>query len=122
MSPPDAGRSPGKPEPKYLYLTTTGRRTGLPRVIEIWFTRRGDRYYLVAETGDRAQWVMNLQRDPRVRWRVGRMRFKGRARVVNRVRERALTKAVRASSTAKYGWGTGLIVELRSGRIRHARG
>lgn len=122
MTPSDAERSRGRPQPAYLYLTTTGRRTGLPREIEIWFTRSGDRYYLVAETGERAQWVMNVRHDPRVRWRVGRTTFKGRARVVSRVRERALANAVRASSTAKYGWGTGLIVELRSGRTRRARG
>ena len=36
-------------EAKYLYLTTTGRHSGLPRQIEIWFTRHEGRYYLVAE-------------------------------------------------------------------------
>jgi hypothetical protein len=70
----------------------------------------------------RAQWVMNLRKDPRVRWRVGRRALQGRARVVPRVRERALVRTVRASSTAKYGWGDGLIVELRPGPSRCARG
>ena len=37
--PPHPG--PHDREPKFLYLTTTGRRTGLPREIEIWFTRHG---------------------------------------------------------------------------------
>jgi hypothetical protein len=46
---------------KYLYLTTTGRRTSRPREIEIWFTQRGGRYYLVAEHRERAQWVKNLR-------------------------------------------------------------
>jgi deazaflavin-dependent oxidoreductase (nitroreductase family) len=119
---PAAAGTRDKREPKFLYLTTTGRRTGLPREIEIWFTRSGDRYYLVAETGERAQWAINLRRDSRVRWRVGRTAFTGRARVVNPVRERALATVVRASSTAKYGWGTGLVVELRSGQTRRASG
>src|SRR5215831_11935083 len=111
-----------RPEPQFLYLATTGRRTGLPREIEIWFTRSGNRCYLVAETGERAQWVMNVRRDPRVGWRVGRRAFTGRARVVDRARDRGLAAAVQAASTAKYGWGQGLIVELRPGRTRRARG
>ena len=53
---PDPGRpdaaSPG--EPDVLHLVTTGRRTGQPREVEIWFTRAGRRLYLIAETGRRA--------------------------------------------------------------------
>src|SRR5438093_2559695 len=51
----------------FLYLTTTGRRTGLPREIEIWFTERGGYYYVIAEHRERADWVRNIQTDPRVR-------------------------------------------------------
>ncbi|MGH7320849.1 MAG: nitroreductase/quinone reductase family protein [Candidatus Rokuibacteriota bacterium] len=47
--------------PPYLYLTTTGRRSGRPREIEIRFTRRHGRYYIIAETGERARWVQNLR-------------------------------------------------------------
>ena len=50
--------------PKYLYLTTTGRLSGRPRRIEIWFTRHAGRYYLMAEHGRRARWVQNLLADP----------------------------------------------------------
>jgi deazaflavin-dependent oxidoreductase (nitroreductase family) len=115
-------RSGATPEPEFLHLTTTGRRSGLPREIEIWFTRDGDRYYLVAETGERAQWVRNLRADPAVRWRVGRKEFGGRARVVDRAREPDLSAAVRTRSRAKYGWGDGLIVELEPRRAHRRRG
>jgi deazaflavin-dependent oxidoreductase (nitroreductase family) len=98
--------APGEPE--LLHLTTTGRRTGAPREIEIWFTRRAGRYYILAEEGDRAHWVRNLVADPRVRWRVGDAAFTGRARIV----DGALGVAVQALSVAKYGWGDGLVVEL----------
>src|SRR5437762_640288 len=64
---------------QYLYLTTTGRRTGQPREIEIWFTQRGGLYYLVAEHRERAQWVRNLRLAPRVAVRV-RGRWHRRAR------------------------------------------
>jgi len=103
-------------EPKYLYLTTTGRLSRRPRRIEIWFTRHEGRYYLVAEHGRRAQWVQNLLADPAVRARVGARSFRARARVVDRGAERGLVGAVRRRSEAKYGWGDGLVVELSPAR------
>jgi deazaflavin-dependent oxidoreductase (nitroreductase family) len=104
------------PTLQYLYLTTTGRLSGRPRRIEIWFTRHGGRYYLVAEHGRRAQWVQNLLADPAVRARVGTRSFRARARVVDRGAERDLVGAVRRRSEAKYGWGDGLVVELGPAR------
>jgi deazaflavin-dependent oxidoreductase (nitroreductase family) len=99
-------------EPEFLYLTTTGRRSGQPRRIEIWFTRHAGRDYVIAETGRTAHWVRNLIADPRVRWRVGRRTRRGRARVLNPVTDAALRRVVQARSRQKYGWGTGLVVEL----------
>jgi deazaflavin-dependent oxidoreductase (nitroreductase family) len=96
----------------FLYLTTTGRRSGRPREIEIWFTRRDGRFYLIAETGDRARWVQNLMKDSRVAWRVHDAAFSGRARVVDAEAEPTLAHEVRSGSEAKYGWGDGLVVEL----------
>lgn len=100
----------------YLYLTTTGRHSGQPREIEIWFTQRGDRYYLVAERRERAQWVQNLKVTPKVGVRVGRRSFSAQARVVDARTEPRLARAVKKLSEAKYGWGTGLIVELDPAR------
>jgi deazaflavin-dependent oxidoreductase (nitroreductase family) len=99
-------------EPKYLYLTTTGRRSGRPRRIEIWFTRHQGRYYLIAEHERRAHWVQNLLADPAVRVRVGIRRFRARGRVVDHRAERDLVGEVRRRSEAKYGWGDGLVVEI----------
>ena len=99
-------------ELEYLYLTTTGRRSGLPREIEIWFTRRDGRYYLIAEHGEDAGWVKNLRAQPAVRVRVGDVELPAHARVVDVVVEPELAAAVRARSEAKYGWGEGLIVEI----------
>ena len=108
-------------EQEFLYLTTRGRRTGRPRQIEIWFTRRGRSYYLVAEHGLRAQWVQNLLVEPRVRWRVGTARFGGRARVVRAETAPALVRDIQARSKRKYGWGDGLVVELDPGPARPRR-
>jgi deazaflavin-dependent oxidoreductase (nitroreductase family) len=105
-------RPAGSRSTKYLYLTTTGRRTGQPREIEIWFTERGGRYYLVAERRERAQWVQNLREKPGVSVRVGRRSFAAQARVVDAKAEPELARAVRKLSEQKYGWGSGLVVEL----------
>jgi deazaflavin-dependent oxidoreductase (nitroreductase family) len=101
---------------QYLYLTTTGRRSGQPRQIEIWFTRHGSRYYVIAEHRDRAQWVRNLKIAPSVGVRVGRRSFAAQARVVDAKREHELARAVKKLSEEKYGWGNGLVVELDPGR------
>ena len=95
-----------------LYLTTRGRRSGQPREIEIWFTDHEGRQYVIAEHGQRAQWVQNIRADARVRWRVGERAFRGRARVIDPVGEPGLSGTVKVRSTAKYGWGQGLVVEL----------
>jgi len=105
-------RPAGSRTAKYLYLTTTGRRTGRPREIEIWFTQRGGRYYLVDEHRERAQWVKNLIAEPRVAVRVGRRAFAAQARVVDAKTEPKLARTVRTLSEKKYGWGNGLVVEL----------
>jgi deazaflavin-dependent oxidoreductase (nitroreductase family) len=97
---------------EYLYLTTTGRRTGQPREIEIWFTEHGGRYYVIAEHLEDAHFVQNLRADPRVRVRVSGREFSAAARVVDLAREPALVDAIRALSEEKYGWGDGLVVEI----------
>ena len=58
-------------DPAFCYVTTTGRRTGRPHTIEIWFGRSGSTLYLLAGGRERADWVRNLVADPAVRVRVG---------------------------------------------------
>src|SRR5262245_66147729 len=90
-------------EAQYLCLTTTGRRTGRPREIEIWFTRREGRLYLVAEHRERAQWVRNLRALPRVTVRVGRRTFAVTARVVDARAEARPAPAVKGLCGKQYG-------------------
>ena len=99
-------------EPNFLYLTTTGRTTGQPREIEIWFTRQRDKVYVISYLYDRAHWVRNIQKDPRVHFRVGEQRFDGQARILDSSRDLDLCGEVEQLSDAKYGWSEGLIVEL----------
>lgn len=97
---------------QFLHLTTTGRRTGQPREIEIWFTTRADLYYVIAEKREVAHWVQNLLANPRVSFRVGQARFEGTARIVRQEAETALAHDIQQRSVEQYGWGDGLVVEL----------
>lgn len=99
-------------ELEYLYLTTRGRKTSLPREIEIWYTRFEGRYYLVAEHREKTQWVQNIRANSHVQVRVGETHFPANARVVDARKEPALAREIRSRSEKKYGWGDGLVVEL----------
>jgi deazaflavin-dependent oxidoreductase (nitroreductase family) len=67
----------------YCYLTTTGRISGEPREIEIWFGLAGSTLYMLSGGRDRSDWVRNLKREPRVTVRIGDRSLDGRARVVD---------------------------------------
>lgn len=66
----------------YCYLTTTGRVTGKPHKIEIWFGLRGNTLYLLSGGMDRSDWVKNLLKNPSVTVQIGKRRFKAKARLV----------------------------------------
>ena len=66
----------------FAYLTTFGRRTGKAHTVEIWFGLDDGRVYMLSGGGDRADWVRNLRKTPRVRVRVGTRTVTGTARVV----------------------------------------
>jgi deazaflavin-dependent oxidoreductase (nitroreductase family) len=97
---------------KVLYLTTIGRRTGLPREIEIWFVVYRDHFYQFAETGEAAAWIKNIRSNPEVTLNIGERQFGAMARVLDRDTDRELWDQVAALATRKYGWGDGLPVEI----------
>ena len=66
---------------QYCYLTTTGRVTGRPHEIEIWFALDGDTLYMLSDSHG-SDWVKNLRRTPGVTVRIANERFEGHARVV----------------------------------------
>ena len=96
---------------QYLYLTTRGRNTGLPREIEIWFTQRDGRFYVIAEYPT-SNWLRNLQADRHAQVRVGGESFTVYARLVDPESEPELHRAVSGLSREKYSWGDGTVVEL----------
>ncbi|MHB8629669.1 MAG: nitroreductase/quinone reductase family protein [Aggregatilineales bacterium] len=100
-----------EPSP-FLYLTTTGWKSGQPHEIEIWFVALGERYYLVAEGREQAHWVQNIVYQPAITWRVGGQAFRGSGRLIDRAAEPTLAGQVATLMDAKYEWSDGLIVEL----------
>jgi deazaflavin-dependent oxidoreductase (nitroreductase family) len=66
----------------YLYLTTTGRVSGKPHRIEIWFALSGDTAYLLSGGGEGSDWVRNLRADPHVGVRIGDRDLTATARLV----------------------------------------
>jgi len=72
----------GLAEEYFCYLTTTGRVTGRPHEIEIWFALIPERraLYMLSGGGDRSDWVKNLSRDPDVEVRIAGKHYSGRAR------------------------------------------
>lgn len=66
----------------YCYLTTTGRTSGEPREIEIWFGLVGTTLYMLSGGRDKSHWVRNLKKTPAVRVRIGEQTFAGVARIV----------------------------------------
>jgi deazaflavin-dependent oxidoreductase (nitroreductase family) len=55
----------------FALLETTGRRTGLPRQTPVGNGLDGDTFWLVAAHGTQADYVRNLQAEPRVRVKIG---------------------------------------------------
>jgi deazaflavin-dependent oxidoreductase (nitroreductase family) len=96
----------------FLYLTTTGRKTGLPRQIEIWFIVYGGSFYIFSEGFHKADWIRNIVRTPGVRVRVGDRSLDATAELLDRTRDGAEWKTVRDLARAKYGWGEGLPVRI----------
>jgi len=77
---------------QFLYLTTTGRRTGNPHEIEIWFGMNGRSVYILAGGREKSDTVRNIMADPRVTVRLGQQTFAGTGRVLGAGEEDALAR------------------------------
>ena len=66
----------------HALLETTGRRSGLPRQVPVGNGLRGSQFWIVTEHGYAADYVKNIQKDPRVRVKVGRTWHEGIAHLL----------------------------------------
>src|SRR5262249_20813227 len=67
------------PIPGDALLETTGRRTGLPRRTPVCDGLDGESFWLVAQRGHAADWVRNIEANPRVRVKLSGFRSHWRA-------------------------------------------
>jgi deazaflavin-dependent oxidoreductase (nitroreductase family) len=66
----------------HALLETTGRKSGLQRRVPLGNGMRGDAFWIVTEHGYGADYVKNIQKDPRVRVKVGRRWREGTAEIL----------------------------------------
>lgn len=78
----------------FCYLTTTGRVSGEPHEVEMWFALVPETrtLYMLSGGGDRSDWVKNLRRDPEVTVRIAEECFSGLAREAGDAEEDGLAR------------------------------
>ena len=76
----------------FCYLTTTGRVSGRPHTIEIWYVLHEETLYMLSGGLDQSDWVKNLLRDAAVAVKIKERMFHGHARVVKDAQEDALAR------------------------------
>jgi deazaflavin-dependent oxidoreductase (nitroreductase family) len=79
---------------QFCYVTTTGRVTGRPHEIEIWFGMSGATIYMLSGGGRRSDWVRNITHDPAVRVRIGSQQFVGTGRILEPGEEDELARSL----------------------------
>ena len=94
---------------QFLYLDTTGWKTGRRHKIEIWFVENDGKYYVMSEGGKHAHWVKNILHNPKVSFSVAGKNFSGFAKAIEKG---PVTNQIKKMMKEKYGWDGGLVVEL----------
>lgn len=101
----------------FCYVTSTGRRTGNPHTIEIWFATppTGETLYIL--TYPRSDTVRNVRKDPRVTIRVGSQEHPGTARFVDpatdedaQARRLVLDKYQKPGGSDLESWGANALL------------
>lgn len=98
---------------EYCYLTTTGRVSGRPHEIEIWFGMQDGTLYLLAGNHD-SDWVKNLRNNPAVAVRIAKRTFTGTARLVNDPEEDWLARNLVAEKYQEWEEGKTLSAWART--------
>ena len=76
----------------FAYLTTTGRVTGRPHTIEIWFAANRDTIYLLSGGRDGSDWVRNIMANGEATISIGSDDLGGRGRVIAGDDEQAIAR------------------------------
>jgi deazaflavin-dependent oxidoreductase (nitroreductase family) len=97
-------------------LTTTGRRSGLPREVVVGYVEEPDGALLIAATEPAASWALNLLDDPRCEVEIGDRRFRALAEALESAdHARAVRELILRYGTPSEGLGRGPSFRLRPG-------
>jgi deazaflavin-dependent oxidoreductase (nitroreductase family) len=95
---------------KLVSLTVTGRKSGKPHSVKIWFVAENGKVFVTSARGKDAQWVKNLRKTPTVTVQIGETIFQGTAvwREDDKVRTEVIPLFLRKYFLAKVfkwiGW------------------
>ena len=89
---------------EYCYLTTTGRISGRPHEIEIWFGISNGTLYLLSGS-QKSDWVKNLLKNPTVMVRIAERTFAGNARPVTELEEDTTARSLIAEKYQEWKEG-----------------
>jgi len=81
-------------EEDFCYLTTTGRISGRPHTIEIWFALHEQTLYLLSGGRDKSDWVKNALQTPTVQTKISSTILNGTARLITGTEEDALARRI----------------------------
>jgi len=74
--------------PGWVLLTTTGRRTGLPREVLLPCARSDNHVFLISTYGWQSDWIRNLRKNPEVKVTCNGVVVSGRAKVIENLDEK----------------------------------
>lgn len=83
-----------------IQITVTGRKTGRPITLPVWFVRDGDRLYLMPVQGSGTSWYKNVPKEPTIRVATGDAQVTARATPVT---DPARVEGIVDMFRAKYG-------------------
>lgn len=92
---------------EYCYVTSTGRISGRPHRIEIWFGMREKTLYLLSGDG-KSDWVKNMRVQPHVTVEIGEYTFTAQARIVSDEQEDVLARRLLAGKYQEWKEGQSL--------------
>lgn len=94
---------------KLIHLTTIGRKSGNPHVVELWFGVDDGKVYLSHE-GRETDWMKNIKKNEKVEFEIGGKKFRGRARYLKDDEDEAWTAKV-ALYEKYYGKSSREVIE-----------
>lgn len=101
-----------------LLLTTTGRKSGLPRVTPLQYEELEGDYLIGSARGAQADWYRNIQANPQVEVQLGERRWRGMAEPVDDPRRVADFLELRKK---RHPFFIGLVMRLEGLPWRYSR-